>query len=145
MLIQNVYVHPILNFGVARLDRKNGVDEEDSFSLNTRALVFCGDVRDDILAGTLNESDAFLSVSIPEGSINQVEIDDESNLINNYDFESYFQMNDCIPCSGDCSCDLNKVTVVFIAEEINADTADGTEGGLWYIDDVFLTGNLVTA
>jgi len=128
-------------FWGARYDRKNGINTEDPFSLNTRALVFCGDVRAQILAGTLNESEAFLAISIPEGSVNQVQI--TADLIDDYDFESYFQMRDCIPCSGECFCDLTEVTVVFIAEEISALTTAGTEGGLWYIDDVFYDGNLL--
>jgi len=129
----------ILKFWGARYDQKNGVNIDDPFSLNTRALVFCGDVRLQILAGTLNESEAFLSVSIPEGSANQVIID-AAGLVTEYDFESYYQMHDCVPCAGECSCDQTEITVVFIAEEINADTTAGTVGGVWYIDDVFYTG-----
>jgi hypothetical protein len=127
-------------FWGARFDRKNGVNTTDPFSLNTRALVFCGDVRNQILSGTLNESEAFLTISIPEGSVNQVELD-TSDQVTDYDFESYFQMRDCIPCFGECFCKLTEVTVVFIAEEVNAITTTGTLGGVWYIDDVFYTGN----
>ncbi|MEN6308403.1 MAG: hypothetical protein ABFC84_03385 [Veillonellales bacterium] len=134
-----------LNFWGARYDQKNGA--ANTFSLRTSALVFRGDVRTQISSGTLNPADAVASVIIMEGVPNQVTVTPSTTPIQvtGYDFESYYFLDSCCkyppnPCK--CS-DAFQLTLVFIAEEVNPLTVppvgETLLGGIWYIDDVFLS------
>lgn len=142
-----------LQFWGARLDRRNAAIVDplttEPWSLNTRALVFWGDVTQDIINGTLNENDADMRVRIFEGSPDQVFENTEG--IFDYDFESYVTLLNC-NCTIECDCKdaippgTTQATIVFIAEEVNAnpippDTIQslGMEGSLWYIDDVIFS------
>jgi hypothetical protein len=145
-----------LQFWGARLDEFNGTKVNPTstipWSLNTRALVFWGDVTPSILDGTLNESDADIRIRIFEGSPNQVLVNtDVPPLINDYDFESYRELLIC-DCTTTCGCadaippGTTQATIVFIAEEVNADPIppvtvipDDVVGSTWYIDDVIFS------
>lgn len=126
-----------LQFWGARLDRRNGSDSMNNFSLRTSAFVFLGDVRQQI--PYLNEADAVLTIRILEGVPNQVT--EQDLKVTSYDFESYSKVPDCCSYQLGWLCDgVESVTVVFVAEEVGAKTSDTSAlGGVWYIDDVILT------
>ncbi|MCX7615576.1 MAG: hypothetical protein N2Z65_07470 [Clostridiales bacterium] len=135
-----------LSFWGARYDRRNGSNPENSFSLRTSALIFCGDVRTQIRNGTLNPDDAIATVVIMEGVPDQVTATPLSPpqdiKVTGYDFESYYFLDFCCKCPPDkCKCSgESKLTLVFIAEEVNNPKNTGELfGGVWYIDDVFLS------
>jgi hypothetical protein len=136
--------HTLLSFWGTRLDRQNGVDDPNNplipqFSLRTRALVICGDVTGNLLLnGTLDESNVILEIEILPGVPNQIVLDTTAPIPNiiDYNFESYMKFNNCNPCCSECDCLDTTVTIVFVAEEMNAKLDSTLSGGLWFIDDV---------
>lgn len=143
----NCFCFSQLNFCAARYDRKNGANASNKFSLRTSALVFCGDVRTKIRNGTLNPDDAIATIAIMEGVPNDqvaaVPLTPPLDIkVVGYDFKSYYFLDSCCKYpSNNAKCsDISKLTLVFIAEEANNPNHVGDLfGGVWYIDDVFLS------
>jgi hypothetical protein len=134
-----------LNFWGTRLDNRNSLLADGTtrtFSLKTTALVFEGNIFEDPLCGTIDPTDAFIKVEICPGTPDQIDLTTpgtaptEVNQIIGYDFESYYALQNC----SSAKIQSDTVTIVFIAEEVNAETdtsvIDPLVGGIWYIDDV---------
>jgi hypothetical protein len=138
-----------LQFWGAKLDYSQFLDPTQP-NLKTTAYVFWGNRLSELSPANI---DNFLATQIPgikidilDGIPNQVKltfVDPDTNLVD-YDFESYYHLQECVCCGDDCCNEVclntkipegtEEATILFVADGIDP---LNEFSGIWYIDDVF--------
>ena len=130
-----------LQFWAARLDYSQALDKTMP-NLLTTAYVFWGDEITNVITNIENtallDALADIKVTIFDGTPNQITLDASNTIITDYDFESYYFLQNCKCCDECCNnsaipIGTTQATVLFVADGV-----DNTNpvSGIWYIDDV---------